>query len=270
MNKTLVIGDGYIASFFAQFPEEYHICPKSHIANDSWIILSRYDTIINAYEQRNGSSRTLLIENFSFVQELYEVCRLFSKKFIQISTAELYNGSHDWENNVEETNTLQISSDYLLTKRVAERYLEATDALVLRIRNPFDGSYHEGNWLIKNLYNTKVRNVLDTHTYMPDLKRAIDILNNSTGGMYNVVQIESGSDLNYYGDVLKLPRYAHLNEDIEDHEDIDPDGFLSSADVNATKLGMLMKFENMTVAVVKSWEQLKDKIDPSLLSGKLS
>ena len=198
--------------------------------------------------------------------ELYEHCHKFSKKFIQISTADFFNQSFDWPANDEQSDDLFIGSDYLLTKRVIERYLENTDALILRIRNPFDGRIHADNWLIKALKRKKVNNQIDTHTYLPDLKSTIELLKHTSGGLFNTVQTETGSDLFYFNTVLQLPRYRHLDPHLKRHRDIasTKDKTRSGSDINSSKLELIMKMTPMNAAVIKSWHEMHDKVEKSL------
>jgi nucleoside-diphosphate-sugar epimerase len=269
--KTLIIGRTYIADYFLELSEKYTVIDKYDLFNrqDDWEnIFSEFDTIVNAHELKEGDLRDMLIENYMSVVSLMEFCEKYNKRFVQISSANFYARSHDWNKNTEELSELSIGSDYLLTKRIAERFLTNTNALVLRIKKPFDGRNHPDNWLVQALSRKRVYNWMDVHTYIPDIQEIIeDFSKNGVTGLFNAVQEEAGSDLYYLHQVLQLSRYAHLdvhmksNPDIEDNPDVDP----SFSDVNSSKIRGKIKLTPMVSAVILSWEKLKSSIVPELM-----
>jgi dTDP-4-dehydrorhamnose reductase len=241
MNKTLVIGDNYISSYFNG---KYDVLPTSIFDYQTeWrYILSDYNVIINCHEIDNNNFKEIFKNNFLFVQNLNEYCNKFSKKLIQISTCDFYNDDYEWELNTEEKVKLDLSSDYLMSKRLAERVLDNTNALILRIKNPFDSSNHPDNWLIKTSKKENFSNRLDSHTYLPDLEKVIDqLLQNNLSGIYNIVQTETASE-KYYMNLIGLDK----------NETEFPEG----SDVNSSKIKEIISLTNCEYAVISSWNKL--------------
>ncbi len=261
----LVLGCGYVADYFKKF-KEYQVVPKQPIEQLENLIKNS-NCVINAHEIQEGNTQELLKENYLFVQELYLLCERNNKKLVHISTANLYN-DFDWQNNTEENNNLNLNTDYLISKRIAERVLESTDSIIMRIKNPFDGRFYPDNWLVRALNKKKVSNWVDTHTYIPDLeKSARKLIHVNARGIFNTVQTQSGSDLFYFNSVLKLPKYSKYSigkkKDKRYDSIIDPK--YPYADVNNTKLQQYNHLTDCTAAVILSWAILKEDIDSALI-----
>lgn len=266
-HNFLVIGSGYVSDYFKKMPNEFLVVPKQPI-QELIPLIKKCKTVVNAYEITEGSTQDLLKENYLFVQELYLACFENGKKLIHLSTANLYN-DFDWDKNVETNKNLNLSSDYLISKRIAERVLESTDSIILRIKNPFDGTNHCDNWLVKALNRKKVSNWIDTHTYLPDLKKAcVELPSKVESGLYNFVQTKSGSDLFYFHSVLKLPKYKNYNVSWKKNKRLDSndDPLYIHADVNNTQIQQHLELTDAVAAVILSWSMLQGELDQSLYS----
>ena len=121
--KTLIIGDNYVSSYFEDI-ENYTVVSRDRILDiDFDCEILQYDVIVNCHEIKNGTFSKLYKNNSEFPVLLNRKCEKFNKKFVQISTADLYMHNFDWNKTVEDSDDLNIKNDYLLTKRVAEKRL---------------------------------------------------------------------------------------------------------------------------------------------------
>lgn len=267
-NEILVLGDNILSHYFKS-KGDYDVYPLSWIydTDDSYEIIETYKAIIYVEEKRKGHLSELMSVNSSIPNNIINYLKAKGSpvSFVYISTAELYNGNYEWEKTNEFSNELNVSNDYLLTKRIGERVLEEKNALILRIKNPFSEYYHSDNWLVKALKSEEPLNWMDCHSYLPDLENAIKVLlREKKTGIYNCVQTETGSDL-YYLQILGIEKYKNY--------DINNDGVTSEdkigADVNSSRLKNFIDFQPMNFAVVYSMEKLKDKLDNNTSSGKV-
>lgn len=266
MKKILINGNNYTSSYFLDFPEKYDVVSKINIHSDFTELSEKYSCIINFYEVLKGEFLDIYHENFLYVKELSEICTKHNIKFIQISTCDFYHRSHDWKNNVENSDKLNLSNDYLISKRVCEKFLENENHLIVRIKSCFDSRFHPDNWLVQAYNFNKISNMVDTHTYIPDLKKVLEfLLENNKKGIYNMVQQESGSDLYFLSSLLSTKKFSHLDPHFKEHEEFltfANDENLKCSDVNITKL--LQEYPNLTnlkAAVLICWEHLKSKVD---------
>lgn len=265
--KTLIIGDNYVSSYFEDI-ENYTVVSRDRILDiDFDCEILQYDVIVNCHEIKNGTFSKLYKNNSEFPVLLNRKCEKFNKKFVQISTADLYMHNFDWNKTVEDSDDLNIKNDYLLTKRVAEKRL-SEDSLILRIKNPFDGRYRADNWLLKSLNRKTVYNWIDTHTYLPDLQTVLETLvYKNISGIFNTVQKEANSELYYFKEVLKLHKFSHLDVHVNDHPDIEftLGTDILHADVNSTKLQQHLTLTPEPYAIIVSWEQIL-KLIPSIIA----
>lgn len=266
-NKYLLIGDNIVSEYLKNNPDfeivSYLYFYDSDSVSDS--VLDEYSAVIYCEEMREGNFTQLLTVNYAIPSHICNHIKDKKIPFVYISTAELYNGNYEWEKTNEFSNELNVSNDYLLTKRIGERVLEEKNALILRIKNPFSEYYHSDNWLVKALKSEEPLNWMDCHSYLPDLENAIKVLlREKKTGIYNCVQTETGSDL-YYLQLLGIEKFKDY--------DIDHDGITTEdkigADVNSSKLKDLIDFEPMNFTVIYSAEKLKNNLDNSSFKSKV-
>lgn len=266
MKKILINGINYTSSYFYDFPEKYDVVSKINPDADFHDLSLKYECIVNFYENKTGDFLEIFDDNFLYVKNLHQSCSSNNIKLIQISTANVYNRSHAWEENVENSELLNLHNDYLLSKRVCEKFLEQSGCLILRIKNSFDSRYHPDNWLVKTYKKDKISNMIDTFTYIPDLKKVIEyLIEKNSSGLYNVVQQSSGSDLYFFSSFLKTNKFSHLSPDESQHEQIltfSNDKTLECCDVNCTKLLQIFpSLHDLNAAVLLCWENIKNKVD---------
>lgn len=261
--KYLLIGNNIVSEYLKNNPDFEIVSYLYFYDSDS--VLDEYSAVIYCEEMREGNFTQLLTVNYTIPSNICNHIKDKKIPFVYISTAELYNGNYDWENNSESLTDLNTSSDYLLTKRIGERILEEYGALILRIKNPFSEYYHPDNWLVNALQCIEPFNWMDSHSYLPDLEKAITVLlKQKRKGIYNCVQTETGSDL-YYLQLLGIEKFKDY--------DIDHDGITTEdkigADVNSSKLKDLIDFEPMNFTVIYSAEKLKNNLDNSSFKSKV-
>jgi dTDP-4-dehydrorhamnose reductase len=265
MKKILINGNNYVSSYFSDFPEKYDVISKLNLDSDFYKLNEKYHTIVNFYEILDGDFINIFNENYLYAKELSHLCKFNHIKFIQISTADFYNKRHDWKSNVETNEQLNIHNDYMLSKRVSERYLEHHDDLIIRIRGCFDDRFHPDNWLVKTYKKDKISNMVDTRTYIPDLKKFLEFsTKENLKGIYNFVQEGTGSDLYFFSSVLKVDKFSHLDPHDNTPEQVltfEKDQSLDCCDVNCSKLLQIYPHMiDLKAAVLICWENIKDKL----------
>lgn len=267
-DKIIVLGDNYIGSAFNGTYEIWNA--QCLIEQPIWENLFQdVSTIINCIDEKEGPLSDIWHTNYGVVNDLARFCRKYSIKLVHISTAELYGNQFDWEMTKECAKVLDMNTDYRMSKRVGERMIESTlpNSLIIRIKNPFDGRYHLDNWLVKCTMRTKLYNWIDSHTYLPDLVRAIGaLLTQETTGVVNVVQFEAKSALFYLKNILSIPAYLDIDGDIHDNPLLinELDNECVHADVNCELIQAFIRLTPMDTAVVLSYESLKNYIDKAI------
>lgn len=253
--KYLLIGNNIVSEYFKNNPD-FEVVTWQWVY-DSIDLLDQYSAVIYCEEMREGGFAELLTVNYSIPSHISDYVKYKKIPFVYISTADLYNGNYEWKSTKEDLTELNTSNTYLLTKRLAEVFVEESNGLILRIKNPFSEHYHSDNWLVKALKSDVPKNWMDCHTYLPDLEKALlTLLDNKKTGIYNVVQTETGSDL-YYLQILKIEKFMSM--------DIDNDGDVAEnqigADVNSSKVKNYVNLQPMNFAVLYCYEKLKNKLD---------
>lgn len=247
--RTLVIGDNYVGNAFKGILPVMSY--EDFSTSDNWQnLLSEYDVIINAVDDRTNDIRQNWKQNYKFVYDLVEFCDKYSKKLIHISTAELYGNNFEWNDTVESCRMLDMNTDYRLSKRVAERILEGTRHVVVRIKNPFDGRNDPDNWLVKSMKREQLPNWVDSYTHLPDMVTFIlhCIVHDRTG-IFNMVQMEVKSAYTIFNSVLEHPEQIPIMPSLESDEVF--------SDVNATLVNSFISPTNLDVAMLVSYNTLK-------------
>lgn len=264
MKKILINGNNYTSSYFLNFPERYDVVSKINTNSDFKVLSEKYSCIVNFYQVVEGDIFETFNENFLYVKELSEKCQSNDIQLVQISTADVYSKSHKWEQNVEQSDSLNLYNDYLISKRVCEKFLEK-DHLILRTRNCFDDRFHPDNWLVKAYSSNKISNMIDVFTYIPDLEKVLlHLTGKNKKGIYNVVQQQSGSDLYFLNTLLKTKKFQHLTPDTKDHEDVltfSNCEKLQCCDVNISKL--LEEYTHLTdlnASVIVCWQSVREHL----------
>ena len=186
------------------------------------------------------------------MEKLSRFCKIFNKKFVQISTGDLYGNSFEWEKNTETNFNLNSETNYRLTKLVAERLCSPND-LILRIRLPFDARNHPKNLVVKSRKYTKFYHWSNVYTYVPDLIKATNLLlGKDLSGIFNIVQTQATG-------LLHLCKIHPVNSLVltTDMHNKDDENVMRSLDVvhihndmNTSKILEHMEFEELH----KAWE----------------
>lgn len=267
--KTIVVGDGYVGSAFEGV---YEVCTDI-LEKDEWrYILAGIRTIIYTVDNRSNDIRDNWEDNYRKVHKLAEYGKKFNIKIVYISTAELYGNCWDWESNRETSKALDMNTDYRLTKHVAERALDGSNSLILRIKNPFDGRIHDENWLVNNLTRDKLFCWQDSYTYLPDLVKACQtLIEKDESGIFNVVQSTAASVVYFYKNILQLPKFMVLDGDILDNPQLNNslDNIIVHADVNSEKIEKHIELMPLDAAVILSWDTIQKNIDSNLYDGSI-
>lgn len=223
MNKseTIILGQGYVANAYAL--AGYQILDKSKfyygssidnlitLIKDKKVVINciaKTDTVWTEFKE---NFRDLWLTNVNLVRELSDYCAHTGKKFVHISTTDLYGNEHDWNKNVESRRDLDLNTDYRFSKYASERVCSPAD-LILRIRLPFDDQLHPKNLLVKLTKFKRFYHLATDVTYLPDLINATEILvDNNQQGIFNVVSQTDTSMLYIARNLLELPITKELD-----------------------------------------------------------
>lgn len=127
---------------------------------------------------------------------LAEECGERGIYLVHLSSGCIYTGDKNGEGFTEDDAPNFAGSFYSRTKTWAEQMLvelspqknEKAGILILRLRMPFDGTSNDRNLLMKVSKFTRVNDVQNSLTYMPDFIRAADrLIQKKAIGIYNVV-----------------------------------------------------------------------------------
>lgn len=246
--KTIVLGNGYIGSGFAEYGN-FPVIGKDQFEytgynfNELIPLIADYDVIINCIgftdtkaSELKENGRVLLHVNSNLVGELSKYCNENNKKFVHISTGDLYGNSFteyrigtdkatlvktEWEKNVETCADLDIGTEYRFSKVLGERMCNLENDLVIRIRLPFDGRNHPKNLMCKVVKFTNFYMFQTSLTYVPDMVKAtIALVNAKQSGIFNVTQNETASILFLMRNVLQYPRLQHIDIHDKTHPNI--------------------------------------------------
>jgi len=105
-----------------------------------------------------------------------------------LSSGCIYTGDNDGRGYNEEDAPNFDGSFYSRTKTWAETVLKEFPVLILRLRMPFDDSFNDRSLIMKVRKFTRVNDVRNSVTYLPDfLKAASTLIGKRKTGIYNVV-----------------------------------------------------------------------------------
>ena len=263
--KIAIIGDGYIGQAFKDvgtiFNESIDADP------DMWInIFSEYDTIINTHEITSSLNyRWMWISNAELVDELSSFCKKYAKKFVQISTADLYGNYTKWANDNETSTHLDVGTDYRFTKLAAEKFCNPND-LILRIRNPFNNMVHPDNAIIKGYKAPRMYAWADTWSYLPDVVNAtLKLLERQEKGIWNIVNFECSSLFYCLKTAIGVPFFKSIDPIKEDMPNFllkEMDNERIHNDVNGSKIKEVYEMTPLDAAMIISWQQgVKEDFD---------
>lgn len=273
-DKILVLGTGYIGSAYkeAGWPaisyEEFYNLRNDWI--DFYNKFSNYDVILNALAWTDTKSSELIENknkvfdaNSSLVRDLSKMCFKYGKKFIHLSTSDLYGNEFNYHKNIETEKHLDVATTYRLSKLMGEIYCNPDD-LILRIRLPFDDRNHPKNLIKKIIPFNKFYHWINSYSYVPDIIKATEILlENNEKGLFNIGQFESMSILYLMRNVLKLEHLQHIDMHDKTHPNLITalDNIHIHNDINTEKLRKYFIQTPLDSCWTSSYFKLKDQLD---------
>lgn len=276
--KYVVLGDGYLGSAFRDAGcacigrDEFRYDGRNFHELESMLYYKykHCDTIINCLGFTNTTTSEFP-ENFdkvwsinaAFVGCLSNLCKLYGKKLVHISTGDLYGNIFDLQTNVETSTKIDVGTTYRFTKYAGERFCKEND-LILRIRLPFDGRIHPKNLLCKIPKFTKFYSFSNDYTYVPDLVNGtFALVENNQKGIFNVVSHEDGCPLFLLRNILNLPQFMGSEYDI--HYNPESPSLINELSnfhihniANDDKFRAWYPQTPLADAVKKSWEELQN------------
>lgn len=201
MNKVLLFGSrGYLGEHFRKlYPDA--VCPSVDIADRNSISAlldaEKPDIIINAAGKTGRPNvdwcedhkEETLHANVTGPLILQEECAKRGIYWVHLSSGCIYSGDKGGEGFSEDDPPNFSGSFYSRTKVWSEQMLkEFPDVLILRLRMPFDDSLNDRSLLMKLRTFTRVNDLKNSVTYLPDfLKAASMLIDRRKYGMYNLV-----------------------------------------------------------------------------------
>ena len=258
-----ILGDGYIGQAFNALGTviPYEKLDHAALGYNKYKQLREYDVVINTVEMTDMTDfHKLWKTNVQLVRDLSAYCSHFNKKFVQISTADLYGNYMKWKEDIETSYKLDVGTDYRFTKLAAEKFCHPTD-LIIRIRNAFDGRVDYDNAIIKGYMADKMFLFANSWSYLPDVVKAITtLINKQCSGIYNVVGEENMSLFYVLKSVLEVPIFKQIDEvkDINPYFATEVDRHVIHNDVNAGKIVEVCKPMPLEAAFIVSWVTLAE------------
>lgn len=129
------------------------------------------------YQVNVTGARNILLE--SLRRDLY---------LVHLSSGCIYEGDRGGTGFTEEDRPNYAGSYYSLTKSIADQLMKPYPVLTLRLRMPFDGSLSDRNLLMKIRRYSRVLDVPNSLTYLPDFfHSALTLIQRRATGIYNMV-----------------------------------------------------------------------------------
>ncbi|MDD5026443.1 MAG: sugar nucleotide-binding protein [Candidatus Peribacteraceae bacterium] len=119
---------------------------------------------------------------------LLEECAKRGIYWVNLGSGCIYEGDNDGRGCSEEDPPNFSGSFYSRTKQWIDRILKEFPVLVLRLRMPFDGSANPRNLITKISGYSRVLDVPNSITYLPDfLTASSELIEKGKTGLYNIV-----------------------------------------------------------------------------------
>lgn len=207
MKIVLFGARGYLGEHFLKaYPDA--LCPKVDIADATAVeqVLNEHqpDIVINAAGKTGRPNvdwcedhkEETLHANVTGPLVLLGACRKRGAYLVHLSSGCIYSGDNDGRGFGEDDIPNFSGSFYSRTKAWSEQILKEFPArpdgtggvLILRLRMPFDDSTNERSLIMKVRKFTRVNDVENSVTYLPDFIKAAEVLiERRKTGIYNVV-----------------------------------------------------------------------------------
>lgn len=183
---------------------DYNVISKDFLDFKIEYVLD-YDVIINTYDCDPAicgcSVGHMKKCNVDLPLLLSEYCKARNKRYVQISTADLYH-KVDVEN--DENDTVCANGPYLASKLLGEGSCDKKD-IIIRTKNMFNHTCSKENALFNAIINTTPTKNIESYSWTVDVIRGIiALLRNKQHGVYNLASCGSTSQ-------------AQICEDLEIH-----------------------------------------------------
>lgn len=200
MRVILFGSSGYLGeSFLKSYPDA--ICPRIDIADRAAVAsvldAEKPDVVINAAGKTGRPNvdwcedhkEETLSANVTGPLILLEECAKRGIYWVHLSSGCIYTGDNAGRGYSEEDEPNFHGSFYSRTKAWVEQILrEFPNVLILRLRMPFDDSTNDRSLLMKVKKFTRVNDIQNSITYLPDFLKAAEVLiEKRKSGIYNVV-----------------------------------------------------------------------------------
>ena len=178
--KICVLGNGLLASEFEKLQYEVINYNYSDLILED---ITKYDIVINTYDYHGDDMNAMINCNVNLPLALSTYCQDSKKRYVHLSTAELYKGS---DTPVEEIDIINSGNPYLASKLLGESVCNKR-SLIIRASNLFNGDPINENAIYKAITNSTPTKNQESYTWGIDAVRSIiRLLKNKKFGVYNV------------------------------------------------------------------------------------
>lgn len=274
MKVVLFGAKGYLGEHFRRvYPDA--VCPSVDIADRSAVAAvldtEKPDVVINAAGKTGRPNvdwcedhkEETLHANVTGPLVLLEECRARGIYWVHLSSGCIYTGDNGGEGFTEDDEPNFSGSFYSRTKAWSEQILKEFPVLILRLRMPFDNSINERSLLMKIRKFSKVNEVKNSVTYLPDfIEAARMLIERRKTGIFNVVNPGSMSPYS----IIELYRnIVDSNHQVE-RLPLEQLGQVSKAGRSNCTLSINklekegIKMRPVSEAVTMAWESLKQEL----------
>lgn len=198
--KIVIFGaKGYMGGYFRRlYPDA--VCPPTDIADQAGVraVLhaEKPDVVINCAGKTGvpnvdwceDHKMETLRSNVTGPLVLLEESAAVGAYFVHLSSGCIYTGDNGGRGYSEDDLPNFFGSFYSRTKAWSDQMMKDFPVLVLRIRMPFDGTTEPRNLLSKLRKYSKVLDVKNSLTFVPDLLRVAEaLIAKRATGIFNVV-----------------------------------------------------------------------------------
>lgn len=198
--KVVIFGArGYLGDhFLRQFPGA--VCPSIDIADRVAVARvldeTKPDVVMNAAGKTGRPNvdwcevhkEETLRANVTGPLILLEECGARGIYWVHLSSGCIYEGDNGGSGFAEDDAPNFSGSFYSRTKTWSEQMLKEFPVLILRLRMPFDDSTNERSLIMKVRKFTRVNDVKNSVTYLPDfIKVSNELIRQKKTGIYNLV-----------------------------------------------------------------------------------
>lgn len=180
--KICVLGNGLLASEFGRMEYDVYDYKYTDFKVED---ISKYDIIINTYDytlENDGNISDMVECNIEMPLLLSNFCKNNKKRYVHISTAQLYEG----RTINDETSRISGSTPYLASKLLGESVC-GKKSIIVRLGTLFNSDVNIDNGLYKAVINsTPIKNG-ESFVWATDAIRSIvKLLKKRRNGIFNI------------------------------------------------------------------------------------